>query len=255
MTHRRQAGFTLVEILVAIAVLAILAGVLFPLFSKAKEWAQQSKCASNLRQFGIAFNLYADDWGGYYPSPGGLTGDYDYWSQSGSGGLTKYVGNRPGGANTIWCCPCMKEWNSPYPARTYCMNSYLRNPADIAYPTSCGIKAPIRLDGVSSPKRTILLYESYQNISSPPAGSDSMGISTYRCGDWTTVKGWYTKPASGVLNGEMAWHVERNNYLYCDGHVKCRRPGKYTLGLPSGTTWEEASEWYVNKDTKRSFWP
>jgi len=255
MSLRDRSGFTLVELLVVVAVLAVLAAILLPVFGKAKECAQQARCASNLRQFGASFTMYADDWGGFYPSPGGLPGDQNYWSQSGSGGLSKYAGNKPGGVNSIWCCPCMKEWNSPFPARTYAMNSYLRTPADIAYPASVGIKAPIRQDGIRSHHLTILLYETYQNIDPPPAGSDSRGISTYRCGDWTTAKGWFVKTAGGVLKGEVAWHNERNNYLYCDGHVKARIPGKYTTGMPGGATWEEAREWYVDKDSHRHFWP
>jgi prepilin-type N-terminal cleavage/methylation domain-containing protein/prepilin-type processing-associated H-X9-DG protein len=255
MMLRSRTGFTMVEILVAIAVLAILLGILMPVFSRAKECAQQVKCASNLRQLAASFSMYVDDWGGFYPSPGGLPGDQNYWSQSGSGGLSKYAGNKPGGANSIWCCPCMKEWNSPFPARTYCMNSYLRTPADKQYPGCIWIKDPIRQDAVPLPRSTILLYEGYQNINSPPAGSDSIGVSTYRCGDWTTVKGWFTKSAGGVLKGEVAWHNGTvNNYLYCDGHVKCRKPGKFTPGMPQGATWEEAREWYVDKDGHRSFW-
>jgi prepilin-type N-terminal cleavage/methylation domain-containing protein len=66
MNHRLRA-FTLVELLVVIAVITILAALLFPVFAQAREGARRTSCLSNLHQLGSAICMYVSDYDDRFP--------------------------------------------------------------------------------------------------------------------------------------------------------------------------------------------
>jgi prepilin-type N-terminal cleavage/methylation domain-containing protein/prepilin-type processing-associated H-X9-DG protein len=89
----RMCGFTLIELLVVIAIIALLAAILLPALSRAKEASKSAKCKSNLRQLGIALEMYVNDYG-KYPGNGAMySGGFfqGLWA-NGMNWLNPYVG-------------------------------------------------------------------------------------------------------------------------------------------------------------------
>jgi prepilin-type N-terminal cleavage/methylation domain-containing protein/prepilin-type processing-associated H-X9-DG protein len=68
----RRRGFTLIELLVVIGIIAILAAILFPVFAQARSKARQAGCLSNMKQLGLAWVMYAQDYDETSPNPGFL---------------------------------------------------------------------------------------------------------------------------------------------------------------------------------------
>ena len=96
--------FSLIELLITVAVIAILAGLLLPALNSARQKGQAIRCVSNLKQQGNCHSLYAadfDDWiigeqgdyGLYVKTVNGITADYDkdgtYWAFSVNGELSQ----------------------------------------------------------------------------------------------------------------------------------------------------------------------
>src|SRR5688572_33198845 len=83
----RRRGFTLVELLVVIGIIALLISILLPSLNQAREQARQTQCLSNLRQLGLAFVMYANDHNGNLPIRNTSAGaghqkwDWIYWQK------------------------------------------------------------------------------------------------------------------------------------------------------------------------------
>lgn len=113
----RLKGFTLIEMLIVIAIIALLAGMLLPVYSAARNRAHQTVCLANLKQIGMAIEMYCSDNDGRMPMQSYLTRFHQWWSEDTGHiqdeclgdpehpvywyeALESYVGNEQ-----IWYCP------------------------------------------------------------------------------------------------------------------------------------------------------
>jgi prepilin-type N-terminal cleavage/methylation domain-containing protein len=103
-------GFTLVELLMVIGLIALLAGLLFPVLAQARETANRTQCLSNLRQLAIGFTMYLNENGGRFPRPAQLNRPQPedwIWFQPhrdrGEGAVARYV-SKPFHAQ-VYRCP------------------------------------------------------------------------------------------------------------------------------------------------------
>jgi prepilin-type N-terminal cleavage/methylation domain-containing protein/prepilin-type processing-associated H-X9-DG protein len=212
-TCSRRNGFTLVELLVVIAMIALLSSLLLPGLAHAKLAGQSAVCKSNLHQIGIALTLYVADFQKY---PAWVTGD-----QSGSGAalslwdaklLTLAANNRD-----LFVCPANKlapKWTNnvrqPQPNPSYGYN--------VAGTGRFRTTAPsLGLDG-SSNSRGPSVYLAEQQVKVPSdmiAVADAI-IKTSTGGD-DDLDDLYP---TNLLTGLAPRHNQGANAVFCDVHVE-----------------------------------
>lgn len=99
-------GFTLIEVLVVLAIIVVICAILFPVLSRARAAARKTTCASNLHQIGLALTMYSDD----HDALGPPTTGWHIWGGNGTNGdypgpgweerIDPYVKNR-----AVYRCP------------------------------------------------------------------------------------------------------------------------------------------------------
>jgi len=141
MIQIHKKGFTLLELLVVIVIIALLLAILLPVFGRVREQGRRAQCISNLRQHGIAWCLYLDEHDEQFPCWTGGVSEFDFGGKKGAGLTTPaqsrilnpyleiYDESSPN--LEVFHCPDDKRPNSESDNQTsfdYLGTSYVRNP-------------------------------------------------------------------------------------------------------------------------------
>lgn len=224
---RATAGFSLVELLVVVSIVAVLAALAFPALGRAIQAAHRNASAGNLRELGAGMLLFAGDNGGALPvaaykyQPTGGTKQFTTWDIE----LAPYL-SATGPSGII---PILRDPGDTLPrlgapanyarTRSYAMVSNYGQGTGL-YSYAATPPVPVPLAAVTSPAKTLLLVTYPANTNCE--WSDSCAAVQYT-----------SQLASGntMYGGKL-------NFLYCDGHVDFLAPadtiGKGTMANPKG---------------------
>jgi len=224
----KRGAFTLIELLVVIAIISILAAILFPVFAKAREKARQISCASNLRQLGLAFYQYTEDYDEELPGDtdgsngANVTGGWMFYTAIASSTSGKVFDPTRGSiypyikSTAVYICP------DDGPGRTtgdsYAINACVEGPKPATPPQ---YRVGKSLAAFDSPASLMLISEEGDSQSTANTSYDS------------TNDGFIS---IAFNDGITARHTDGLNVTFLDSHTKYYRAEKvHALGLQTGT--------------------
>jgi prepilin-type processing-associated H-X9-DG protein len=225
-THKSNSGFTMTELLVLVALGGILATLLLPNLDQARAKLLQQACAANMKQWGMAIDMYSQDYRGaiYYSGPSGVEWD-DVNSPYG-----RYLCN---GTNSVGIMRMMRI--CPARAAVRSQQDVINNSAGLYYSYTIPIgryRRGLAYSDADSPSSTNPYYDSntgtyWPNLKSVPKPSKYLLMiegkgNTIRCGS-TSLHDAVTQTHSGApgdLVPAINRHLSLVNCLFGDFHVE-----------------------------------
>lgn len=202
--RRKTAGFTLLELLAVCALIAILLCLVFPAVSSAKMEASRSKCASNLRQIGLALQLYANDNGGFFPPTTHTTGSR-HIEESWIYGLAGYLDN----IDRVRVCPAdpvkRQEQILKRKATSYALNEMVFDQEEYR-----------QIHRIPKPSMTLLAVILSENRT-PSASWDHVHSSQWSSWQYIINDVEVDRHRNGARKSDRL--TGSANYLYADGHA------------------------------------
>jgi len=218
-------AFTLIELLVVIAIIAILAAILLPVFAKARAKARQASCQSNLKQIGLSWNMYAQDYDGVlvplwaaepFPSWSGYIHRADPYIKN------MQIWSCPANPGSACACGYSGTGDARYVPASYMYNMWLCADSGNQYQNLDGKK----MDSIEAPAQVIMMFDGRSSVMHATAWAWGNGAGGMSC-----------DPSVANVHNDTA------NALYLDGHVKAKKipmnPVPNTNPAPAGDwRWE-----------------
>jgi prepilin-type N-terminal cleavage/methylation domain-containing protein/prepilin-type processing-associated H-X9-DG protein len=202
--------FTLIELLVVIAIIAILAAMLLPALNQAREKANASKCAANLKEIGTIVRLYVDDNNGFMP-PSNITPDpvENSWAYAMVTG--KYIASWSSG---ILYCPKLTVKYTNANGRYFCYG--------------------LITDVTTNTDRLYRSVKNLRHVSKLILAGDAARIGTNNPRYW---QGLYNQNYTTYSGSPYLIHSDSAPYAFLDGHVQFLRAGDFAASNSDNSFW------------------